>query len=196
MADKAAKETNGWRRVKRRNGKSVEINTNHTSPSPNLSFLRTAVKASLGEKLYAEWEYDGHREVRGRTLYKIAPTPSRKVLPLHDKLPKWVSSLMVLVRTGKIGLKKFLYERTVPSIEDTECACGEVEETVRHILTECTFEEMRRTLWADEVRKARYNWIDLRTILTIPAYLKKAAGFMQKTRLLGQFRGLKWDNTT
>ena len=94
-------------------------------------------------------------------------------------------------------MKKFLYKRHVPSIEDTECACGEGEETVRHILTECSqFSEMRRTLWAEEVRKAGCDWIDLYTILTTPAYLKKAAGFMQKTGLLGQFRGLEWDNTT
>ena len=69
MAGKAAKEATGWRKVKKRNGKSVEINTNHTSPSPNLPFLRTAVKASLAEKLYAEWEDDWRRETRGRTLY-------------------------------------------------------------------------------------------------------------------------------
>lgn len=119
IADQAAKEATGWRGVKRRNGKSVEINTNHTSTSPNLPFLRTAVKAFLAEKLYAEWEDDWHREARGRTLYKIVPTPSRKLLHLHDKLPKWVSSWMVQLRTGKIGLKKFLYERNVPSIEDT-----------------------------------------------------------------------------
>ena len=194
MADKAAKEATGWRKVKKRNGKSAEINTNHTSSSLNLPYLRTAVKTSLTEKLYAEWGDDWHREVRRRTLYKIAPTLSKNVLHLYDKSPKWVSSLMVQMRTGKIGLKKFLYERNVPGIEDTECACGEGEETVRHVLTECSqFAEMRRTFWADEVKNARYNWIDLCTILSTPVYLKKAAGFMQKTGLIGQSRGLDWD---
>lgn len=183
--------------MKRRNGKSIEIDTSHTSPSPILPFLRSAVRASLAEKLFAEWEDDWHKETRGRTLFKIAPKPSRKVLHLHDKLPKWISSLMYQMRTSKIGLRKFLYERNVPDIDNTECACGEGEKTVRHVLTECSqFREMRRTIWADEVRKARYNYIDLRTILTTPAYLKKAAEFMQKTGLLGQYRGLKWGNTT
>ena len=36
-------------------------------------------------------------------------------------------------------------------------------------------------MWARAVRKARLNWIDLRTILTTPAYVKKATLFMQKT---------------
>ena len=46
-------------------------------------------------------------------------------------------------------------------------------------------------MWACEVRKAKFNWIDLRMILTTPAYIKKAALSMQKTDLLRQFRGLK-----
>lgn len=197
LADRAAKEATEWRKVKKRNGKSIEIDTSHTSSSPHLPLLRSAVKTYLKEKLFAEWEDDWHKKTRGHTLYKIAPQPSRKVLHLHDKLPKWISSLMVQMRTGKIGLRKFLYERNVPDIEDTECACGEGEETVRHVLTECSqFSELRKIMWADEVRKARFNWIDLRSILTTPAFLKKAAEFMQKTGLLGQYRGLNWVNTT
>lgn len=43
-----------------------------------------------------------HKEAKeGRTLYKIVRTPSRKMLHLHDKLPKWISSLMVETRTGR-----------------------------------------------------------------------------------------------
>ena len=104
---------------------------------------------------------------------------------------------MVQMRTGKIDLRKFLYERNVPDIEDTECACGEGEETVRHVLTECSqFSELKRIIWADKVKKAWYNWIDLRPTLTTPAYLKKATEFMQKTGLLGQYWGLKWGSTT
>ncbi len=68
---------------------------------------------------------------------------------------------------------------------------------MRHLLTEFTqFKKMRKTMWAREVRKTRLNWIDLHTILTTPAYVKKAALFMQKTDLLGQFRGLKWSEPT
>lgn len=75
--------------------------------------------------------------------------------------------------------------------------CKRGEETVGHVLTECPqFKEMRKTMWANEVRKARLNWIDLRTILTTPIYVKKAALFMQKTDLLGQFRGLTWSEPT
>ena len=86
---------------------------------------------------------------------------STKVLHLHDNLPMWISSFMVQMRTGKIGLKKFLYERNVPDIDDTKCACGEGEETVWHVLAEWSHSgELRRTTWADEVRRARYIQLD------------------------------------
>lgn len=71
----AAKEATERRKVERRNGKSIEINTNHTSPSPNLPFLRTMVKVSFAERLYAEWEDD--------CLPDCAHT-FKKVLHLHD----------------------------------------------------------------------------------------------------------------
>ena len=73
-------------------------------------------------------------------------------------------------QNGKIGLRKFLHERNVLEVKDTRCGCRRGEETVRHVLTEYTrFKEIRRTMWAREVRKAGLNWIDLRTILTTPA---------------------------
>ena len=197
LAGVAAKEATGWRMVKKRNGKFCEIDTNHTAHQTPLPFLRSAAKAHLTKLLYEKWGEEWRNESRGRALFKIAPSPTRKVLHIHDKLPKWVSSLMVQMRTGKIGLRKFLYERKVPNVEDARCGCRRGEETVRHVLTECPrFKEMRRTMWAREVRKARLNWIDLRTILTTPAYVKKAALFMQKTDLLGQFRGLTWSEPT
>ncbi len=108
-----------------------------------------------------------------------------------------MSSLIVQMRTGKIGLRKFLLERNMPEVKNARFGCKRREETVRHLLTECTcFKEIRRTIWALKVRKARLKWIHLRTILTTPAYVKKAALFMQKTDLLGQFRGLKWSEPT
>ena len=51
------------------------------------------------------------------------------------------------MRTGKIGLNRFFYERNVQSVEGTDSACGEGEDTVRQILTECSqFGEMRTPL--------------------------------------------------
>ncbi len=104
---------------------------------------------------------------------------------------------MVQRKTGKIALKKFFHERKIHSIEGTECAFGERKELMRHILIQFSqFGGMRRTLCRDEVRKVRYNSIDLFTIRTTLAYLKKTEGIVQKTGCFGQFQGVKWGNTT
>lgn len=42
------------------------------------------------------------------------------------------------MHTGKIGLRKFLYERRVPGVEDKEYnLCGGGEQIVHHILSMC-----------------------------------------------------------
>ena len=97
------------------------------------------------------------------------------------------------MKTGKIKLQKFLYKCKIPNVEDARCGCRREEETMRHILMECPrFREMRKRIWAQEVRKARLNWIEFCKILTTPAYVKKTALFILKIVLLGQFRGLTW----
>lgn len=174
-----------------------EVDTDYTAHQTPLPFLRSAAKAHFTRLLFEKWGDEWRNETRGRAPFKLTPSPTGKVLHIHDKLPKWVSSLMIQMRTGKIGLRKFLHERKAPGVEDARCGCKRGEETVRHVLTECPrFKEMRKTMWANEVRKARLNWIDLRTILTTPIYVKKAALFMQRTDLLGQFRGLTWSEPT
>lgn len=60
------------------------------------------------------------------------------------------------MRTGKIGLRKFLHERNEPEVKDARCGCRRGEETVRHVLTECPrFEEIGRTMWVREVRDSQ-----------------------------------------
>lgn len=143
MAEKATKKAIGWKKVTKRNGKPVKVNTNYISPSPNLPYLRTAVKTSLPEKLYTEWEDNWHGEMRGRIIYKIAPTPSKNMLHFHEKSPKWVNSLIIQMRTSKIGLKKFFYKQNLPGIKDMKCACDEGKEIVRYVPTKCSrFAEM------------------------------------------------------
>lgn len=62
------------------------------------------------------------------------------------------------MKTGKIGLRKFFYKQKILDIGNTECAYGEKEETVRHLLIKCwQFSKLRKIIWADEVRKTRFN---------------------------------------
>jgi hypothetical protein len=49
------------------------------------------------------------------------------------------------MRTEKIGLRDFLYQRGVPEIIDPHCVCGEGRQTVMHVLMRCRrFQDLRR----------------------------------------------------
>jgi hypothetical protein len=49
---------------------------------------------------------------------------SKDLLKVHAGRPKWVSSLIVQLRTGKIGFHTSLYMTKVPGMESPECVCG------------------------------------------------------------------------
>ena len=66
-----------------------------------------------------------------------ATPPDGAVLKLHSGLCKAESSVLVQVRTGRIGLTKFLYSRKVPGILSAQCRCRAGEETPRHMELFC-----------------------------------------------------------
>lgn len=131
MAEKAIEQ----KKIKKQNKKSIEIDTSHTLSFCHLIFLRSVIKTNLKKKLFAGQEDDQHKKIRGRTFYKIGSQPSRKVLYLYNKLFKQISLLIVQIKTGKIHLKKFLYQQNIPDIEDTKCICRKRKKTVRYIPT-------------------------------------------------------------
>ena len=61
----------------------------------------------------------------------------RKRLAAHKGLTQAESSLLTQARTGKIGLRAFLFKRKVPTVITPLCECGGEEETVRHLLEGC-----------------------------------------------------------
>jgi hypothetical protein len=81
-------------------------------------------------------------DIQGRTLLEAGDIKEvqkalQKHLRQHKKLRKEESSLLTQARTGRIGLRKFLFLRRVPSIATPYCECGEEEETVQHVLGGC-----------------------------------------------------------
>lgn len=63
--------------------------------------------------------------------------------------------MVVQLRTGKIGLRKFLYKRRVPGVEDKGCyLCGGGEQTVHHILSMYRrFRAERKDTWRKEEKE-------------------------------------------
>ncbi|EKG18594.1 reverse transcriptase, putative [Macrophomina phaseolina MS6] len=135
-----------------------------------------------------EWKKLWRENARGRQLFKVAPEPTRKSLDLYRGTPRALSSLIIQMRTGKIGLRHFLQQRKVPGIGSGECECGQGLQTVSHVLYTCSrFSELRLTFRTPD-GKGRSRWTaDLRKMLSQRSTAIAAAKFMMATKLLRQF---------
>ena len=117
-----------------------------------------------------------------KTLRNIEPWPRRGILKLHENLTKEQSAIAVQMRTGKIGLRQFLYSRKVPGIDSAICECRGGHQTVEHVLIACRkYRAERRGFWDQEKGKVAWGELQLKKILTEPDSLKKAVIFMKDT---------------
>jgi hypothetical protein len=76
---------------------------------------------------------------RRRRFPEPAEAPELYGDPLakYRGLRKHEASLLFQMRTGKIGLRSFLFYRKVPDVPTPRCSCGRGHETACHIVTEC-----------------------------------------------------------
>ncbi|KAF4248432.1 hypothetical protein CNMCM8980_005985 [Aspergillus fumigatiaffinis] len=138
QADIAAKEATGWRQIRTRRDRRTEVMTNDTAPRPaHQRLLQTAMKSWIRETVNVQWEHDWRSCPHGRTVYELTPTPTKKVLRVHQGLHRALSTAIIQLRTGKIGLRHYLYQRGVPNIPDADCQCGKATQTVQHVLLAC-----------------------------------------------------------
>ena len=108
--------------------------------------------------------------------------PCGKVLTLHQNLHKAESSLLVQLRTGKIGLKDFLHKIGVPDVTSAACACGHERETPEHVTIFCPLYQGTR-------EQLRINGrLDFEALLTKVEGVKKVTRWWLRRRILGQFR--------
>ena len=83
--------------------------------------------------LQADVDLPGCRYTRARPPGALEELHHR-ALTRHQGLHNHESSLLMQIRTGKIGLRAFPFERWVPDIATPQCRCGEVLKTVAYRL--------------------------------------------------------------
>jgi hypothetical protein len=173
-ADIAAKEATGWREDGRRGP---------TADEPMKLFpLKTTLRRRCKQQAELAWGAKWRKDTKGRATFRNTPTPTKKVLKLHEGLKKRDSALLVQLRTEKIGLKDFLFRRKVPDVANSRCECGARRQTVVHVLLHCrTHNDLRNRIFGR--LPGRHN---LRTIFNKPQLATKAIEFMEQTRILGQ----------
>lgn len=173
-ADKAAKEA----AVRR-----TDAAGRHATDDPTqLQVLQPALKAQCRRHTQAQWAVHWRAETKGKASRVYTPTPTKKVLRLHSGLSKKQSATLVQMRTGKIGLRDYLFSRNVPGIQDRHCTCREGRQTVQHLLLTCRyFKEIRREIFGGIAGQ-----MSLRRILSERKLAIKAIRFMEQTQILGR----------
>lgn len=153
----------------------------------------TARKFDLGVHLMAQlkmrqeadkrWHDEWKEEVKGKALRRVAATPSKQILGLHKGLHREVSSVLTQIRTEKVGLRAFLFDRHVPGIDEARCECGGRRQTARHILEECRLHRaIRERHWFKQLADKKVVIITANKMRTL--YTHKAVEFMWKTGLI------------
>lgn len=143
--------------------------------------LNRTMETALGRAWRASWVRHGGdpQEIPDRNLRQ----PFQKRLKLHEGLTKAQSSLAIQLRTRKIGLRQFLYDRHVPTVPSPACDCGWHSQTVDHILLYCPrYTRSRPRLL--ECAATR----DLGTMLSTNQGLKAATTWMMELDILGQYQ--------
>ncbi|EKG13846.1 hypothetical protein MPH_08978 [Macrophomina phaseolina MS6] len=150
--------------------------------------LVAALKQTISQAEMDEWKQLWKDGERGRQLFKVAPEPTRKILALHRGTLRTLGSLIVQMRTGKIGLRHFLHQRKVPGVTSGECVCGRGLQTVSHVLYTCSkFSESQLAFRTPDERGRRQWTTDLGKMLSRRSTAIAVAKLMVATRLLGQF---------
>ncbi|KAJ5714391.1 uncharacterized protein N7483_011572 [Penicillium malachiteum] len=128
------------------------------------------------------------RDRTGRPNHRLVDVPAKKNLDLFKGLSKPYTSILVHIRSMRIGLKHFLYK--IKEVDSDQCGCGEGSQTPRHVLIQCPLHtEIRKDLF-NKLSKTdlRPGDLDYETIISHPQATRYVAEFMIKTGILGQFR--------
>ena len=106
---------------------------------------------------------------------------SKKRLKIHTLLKKAESALTTQIRTGKIGLADFLYQRRVPAVTSPACPCGWHRQSPEHVVMFCRLIDNREQMFC---AAGTNNYQQLTETYKT---LKILTTWLMKTGLLTQF---------
>jgi ribonuclease HI len=176
VADKAAKE-------------ATETGLG-SGPNPGVAQgtyrLAAAMKAKIRRAAKIAWEKAwAVNSTTAAPTRRLVRAPNKGLLQVHRGLRKALSSVMVQMRTGRIGLSGFLAKIGIR--ESARCSCDEGIQTPRHVLLECGLHVgLRREMF----RKIGDPTLDYAALVSQPKHARHVANFMLKTGLLEQFKAV------
>jgi hypothetical protein len=141
--------------------------------------LAAAAKRAVRGRIKKAWNKSWAATPRGKPTRRLVPAPDAKVVKgLYKDMNKASSSVLIQLRTGRIGLNHFLYK--IKARENDVCSCELGSQTPKHVLLECPlWTEYRQQMW-DKIGDKQ---TDFDTLISNPKMAKHAADFMIKTGL-------------
>ncbi|KAI9036090.1 uncharacterized protein KD926_002467 [Aspergillus affinis] len=183
-ADKAAKEAAI---------RGLESSLMRPRDRPIIRLAATA-KRDIRQRLRTEWAKQWERQKIGRPTRRLLPKPDKTNLRLYEHLSKLHISIIIQMRTMRIGLRHFLYK--IKQVDSDRCACDLGFQTPRHVLLECSPHTAGRRIMMDhlnQIEGLRGRTQDYDAVMAHPQAIRYVAQFMHQTGLLQQFRFAQLD---
>jgi len=155
-------------------------------------FIRLAAtaKQQVRSRIRAKWAALWAKERTGKPNQRLVQVPHKKTLRLFEGLPKHYTSILVQMRSMRIGLKHFLFK--IGEADSDKCNCLEGSQTPQHVLLQCPLYTDERKGMTEKIRARtdlnQRGLMDYEALLSHPLATRYVAEFMLKTGLLGQFR--------
>ncbi|GFF81637.1 hypothetical protein CNMCM6936_002299 [Aspergillus lentulus] len=180
-ADKAVKEAAA-------RGGEVELSLAGQPEQPIIR-LAAAAKRAVRQRIQQRWKKQWEIEKGAKPTWRLIKAPYKKNLGLYKGLSKPHTSIIIQMRTMRIGLRHFLFK--INAYGTDWCSCGEGSQTPKHILLQCLLHvEARRKMIAKlyNVEGLRGKLSDYNALVSNPQAIRYIAEFMHQTGLLSQFR--------
>jgi ribonuclease HI len=159
-----------------------------TAKEAALTASTPGIKRRIRQHAKQAWEAAWWKERGARSTRRLIETAGKKeALQYWEGLRKATSSVLIQLRTGKIGLAGYLSK--INARDSPRCDCDLGNQTVAHVLLECPLLQDERQTMRDDLATAGVS-MQLGTdelLQQLPAR-SILAQFMLSTGLLDQFR--------
>jgi ribonuclease HI len=149
--------------------------------------LAAAAKRRLRREAKIEWERAWALEKTSRPTRRLIQVPTKKTLNYWLGLRKATTSILMQLRTGRVGLSAYLAR--INRRESARCDCELGNQTVAHVLLECPLHQAERD-WMRRALSGQGIVIRRDELLARPEARTTVADFMVKTGILSQFQAV------
>lgn len=147
--------------------------------------LGAAAKRRIRQSAKDAWERSWDKQKSGKPTKKLVTRPSRRTVQYWTYLRKATSSILIQLRTERIGLAHYLWR--INKGDNPWCGCGLSGQTTRHILMDCPiYVDERNAMW-NRLKGIRRD-TEYRVLINEKRAAVVIAQFIIDTQVLQQFR--------